>query len=192
MNTVNAPVTQDPAVSPSETGYDSIDWPTLIAIAIVAYVLSNILHEAVGHGGTCLLEGCSVIVISSVHAECSCDSRLVAAGGTLVNLLVGLLGFPFLRLTQSWSWPSRYFVWLLMTVNLLQGAGYFLFSGAANIGDWTAVIEGFTPPWVYRVGLSLLGTVLYVLFIVLALKELARPCSGRPRRSACDAPWFSR
>jgi hypothetical protein len=176
MGTVNPPVTQGPAVTLPEPTRGCIDLPTLIAIAIVAYVVSNVLHEAVGHGGACLLEGCQVIVISSVHAECSCDSRLVAAGGTLVNLVAGVLGFPALRLmeSRSWSWPSRYFVWLLMTVNLLQGAGYFLFSGAGNIGDWAAFIEGFTPTWAYRAGLFVLGTVLYTLFIGLSLKELAR------------------
>jgi hypothetical protein len=169
MSTIDSPDTQDPTVVPSEPTRGSIDWPTLIAIAIIAFVLSDILHEAVGHGGTCLLEGCKVIVISSVHAECSYDSRLVAAGGTLVNLLVGLLGFPVLRLTQSWSWPSRYFVWLLMTVNLLQGAVNYLFSGAGNIGDWADFIAGFAPAWAYRVGLFVLGTVLYSLFVGLAL-----------------------
>jgi hypothetical protein len=187
MSTPSSAATQDPAVTSGEQTRGRIDWPTLIAIAVIAYVVSNVLHEAVGHGGTCLLEGCKVIVISSVHAECSCDSRLVAAGGTLVNLLVGVLGFPVLRLTSSWPWSSRYFVWLLMTVNLLQGAGYFLFSGAGNIGDWADFIAGFTPAWAYRVGLFVLGTVLYLLFIGLAFNELARllgPASAERQRRA--------
>jgi hypothetical protein len=58
-------------------------------------------------------------------------------------------------------------------VNLLQGAGYFLFSGAANIGDWAAFIEELTPTLAYRNGLFVLGAVLYSLFIGLTLKELA-------------------
>src|SRR5271167_4321145 len=142
----------------SEHPDNSIDRPTLVAIAIVSYVLADILHEAVGHGGACLLAGCQPVVLSTVHFECSCDNRLVSAGGTLINLLVGLLGFPAIRLSRSVSSTTSYFLWLLVTVNLLQGAGYFLFSGAGNIGDWAAFFSGFSPAWLWRVGLLLLGS----------------------------------
>jgi hypothetical protein len=47
--------------------------------------------------------------------------------------------------------PGRYFLWLLMTVSLLQGTGYWLFSGIGNLGNWAKVIEGLTPAWPARV-----------------------------------------
>jgi hypothetical protein len=59
-----------------------------------------------------------------------------------------------------------------MTVNLLQGAGYFLFSGVANIGDWAAFFSGFSPTWLWRLGLILLGSVLYLLAVFMTLREL--------------------
>jgi len=63
----------------------SIDSLTVGSIGILAYMLGNVLHEAVGHGGACLLSGAKPLVLSSVHFECSLDNRLVIAGGTLVT-----------------------------------------------------------------------------------------------------------
>lgn len=49
---------------------------TLVAIALLAYVVGDVLHEAVGHGGACLVVGGRPLVLSTVHFEC--DSQ--AAG----------------------------------------------------------------------------------------------------------------
>src|SRR5208337_4685513 len=64
---------------------------TVAAIAIVAAVVTDFIHEGLGHGGMCLATGGRPLAISTVHFECSADSRLVAAGGTLANLLLGAL-----------------------------------------------------------------------------------------------------
>jgi hypothetical protein len=40
-----------------QSGLSLPDPPTVDAIALVAYVASNVLHEAVGHGGACLALG---------------------------------------------------------------------------------------------------------------------------------------
>jgi hypothetical protein len=102
----------------------------------------------------------------------------VAAGGTLANLICGALFWVAARaVTQSASW--RYFFWLLMTLNLLDAGGYFLFSGIGNIGDWAAVVAGWQPAWAWRVGLTVVGAVTYfLLFVPLCLREL-RPLLGR-------------
>ena len=35
----------------------AIDRMTVVAIAIVAYALANLIHEGLGHGGTCIAVG---------------------------------------------------------------------------------------------------------------------------------------
>jgi len=103
---------------------------TIAAIAIVATVIANFIHEGLGHGGMCIATGGQPLVLSTVHFQCSADTRLVAAGGTLVNLAFGGLFWVATRaVKQTASW--RYFFWLLMTFNLFHAGGYFLFSGAA-------------------------------------------------------------
>ncbi|MGA8440253.1 MAG: hypothetical protein WB762_13045 [Candidatus Sulfotelmatobacter sp.] len=154
------------------------DLLTIAAIAIVATVIGNFIHEGLGHGGMCVAAGGRPLVLSTVHFECSVETRLVAAGGTLANLIFGTLSWGALRtVKQSATW--RYLLWLLMTFNLFDAGGYFLFSGIGNIGDWAAVVAGWQPAWAWRVSLAALGIVTYfALFVPLSLREL-RPFLGK-------------
>jgi hypothetical protein len=162
---------------PPERTRSSRDLATIIAISIVAFAIANLLHEGAGHGGACVLTGGHAKVLSSVHFECSQDSRFIAAGGTLVNFMAGLLCWLALRFVKQGPGHLRYFLWLLMTINLLQACGYFLFSGVGNFGDWADVIHGLAPAWLWRTGLTVLGVVSYTLMVWLALLEL-RPFLG--------------
>ena len=154
------------------------DLLTIAAIAIVATVIANFIHEGLGHGGMCVATGGRPLVLSTVHFECSADTRLVEVGGTLANLILGTLSWLAVRVVKQ-SAPWRYFFWLLMTFNLFHVGGYFLFSGIGNIGDWTAVVAGWQPAWAWRVGLAALGIVTYFfLFVPLSLREL-RPFLGK-------------
>jgi hypothetical protein len=151
---------------------------TIAAIAVVATAITDFIHEGLGHGGMCVATGGQPLVLSTVHFECSVETRLVAAGGTLANLIFGALFWVAERVvTQTASW--RYFFWLLMTFNLFDGGGYFLFSGVGKFGDWAVVVAGWQPAWAWRVGLIALGMVTYfLLFVPLSLLEL-RPFLGR-------------
>lgn len=154
------------------------DLLTIAAIAIAATVIADFIHEGLGHGGMCVATGGQPLVLSTVHFECSAETRLVAAGGTFANLIFGtLFWFAARDVNRSASW--RYFFWLLMTFNLFGVGGYFLFSGIGNIGDWAAVVAGWQPAWAWRVGLAALGIVTYFfLFVPLSLREL-RPFLGK-------------
>ena len=171
------------------TGQAPADSLTVASIGILAYMLGNVLHEGSGHGGACLLAGAKPLVLSSVHFECSSDSRLVIAGGTLINLLAGAVFFALGRLTSR-SYPRlKYFFWISMTVNLFTATGYFLFSGIGGIGDWDAFIQGLGPRWVWRIGLTILGAATYLLAARISLLEL-RPLIGsnKERRTGARAP----
>jgi hypothetical protein len=144
---------------------------TIVAIAIVATVCGDVIHEALGHGGACLLSGGHPLALSTVHFECNGEGRLVAAGGTIANLIAAVISWAVSRcVRQSTRW--RYFFWLSMTINLYVAGGYFLFSGIANFGDWAGVIQGLSPAWLWRVGLTVLGAVTYLLFMWIALREM--------------------
>jgi hypothetical protein len=154
------------------------DLLTIAAIAVAATVIADFIHEGLGHGGMCVATGGRPLVLSTVHFDCSADTRLVAAGGTLANLIFGALSWlAACAVKRSSSW--RYFFWLLMTFNLLGVGGYFLFSGIGNIGDWSEVVAGWQPAWAWRVGLAALGIVIYFfVFVPLSLREL-RPFLGK-------------
>lgn len=154
------------------------DLLTIVAIAIAATVIADFIHEGLGHGGMCVATGGRPLVLSTVHFECSADSRLGAAGGPLANLIFGVLFWAAASAVKgSASW--RYFFWLLMTFNLFAVGGYFLFSGIGNIGDWAAVVTGWHPAWAWRAGLTVLGIGTYFfVFVPHSLREL-RPFLGK-------------
>ncbi len=60
-----------------------------------------------------------------------------------------------------------------MTVNLFTGTGYFLFSGIGSIGDWGEFIHGLGPEWFWRIGLTILGAVTYLLAARISLPRTA-------------------
>jgi hypothetical protein len=140
---------------------------TVAAIAVVAYIVSNVAHEGLGHGGACLLAGGRAEMLNAVFFECDLSrlspqgTRWLAAGGTLANLSLAAAAWLGLRGGQRLGAHARYFLWLLLAVNLLQSFGYLMFSGVAGVGDWVTVAEGAGPVWLWRCGLALLGTWLY-------------------------------
>jgi len=146
------------------------DLVTVTAIALVAYAASNALHEALGHGGACMLLGGKPIVLSAVHFQCGDDAmsalarRGVAAAGTIANFVAGAASLVAFKATNPLRKPHlSYFLWLFTTLNLLMGAGYFLFSGIGNIGDWAAVASGTVSPVVWRPAMAVFGGALYFL-----------------------------
>jgi hypothetical protein len=134
---------------------------TICAISIVAGILTNILHEGVGHGFVALLTGAQSGVLTTVAWSSAFDSRLVAAGGTLVNLAAALVFWIALRNAKHASMPTRYFLLITCAYNLFTGTGYFFFSGVTNFGDWAAVISGLRQHWLWRALLVIVGASSY-------------------------------
>ena len=137
------------------------DTLTIIAISIVAGILTNVLHEGVGHGLIALLTGAKSGVLTTVAWSSANDSRLVAAGGTLVNLAAAMVFWLALRSAKHASMRTRYFLLIACAYNLFTGTGYFFFSGVTDFGDWAAVISGLHPHWLWRVLLVVVGACSY-------------------------------
>lgn len=165
-----------PVASRAGSRVASRDLPTLIAIAVVAYALSNFAHEGIGHGGACMLVHCSPHLVSSMQFDgdttsISADARrFIAAGGTIVNLIVAAIAFVFWR--RSRSQAGWFFLWLLTTISLLQATGYLLFSGLGNVGDWAVVVEGWKGSFAWHAALAVVGGATYWLATRWAMKRL--------------------
>lgn len=172
------------------------DIPTICAISVVACMLSTMLHEGLGH---------AAIAIFTLHASgtlCSLawsspqDSRLVEAGGTLINLASGIICWLLLRAMRKAPPTLRFFLLITMSFNLLAGTGYFFYSGVSNFGDWAMVIQGLSPHWLFRAALVAVGIVSYYGVILLIGSELVR-CMGVERsdsrrfRRLLWLPYFS-
>jgi len=162
----------------------ALDRSTLVAVALAVYALVNLAHEGLGHGGACLLAGGQPRVLNAIYFECGDEGlsdagrRLVAAGGTLVNLALGAVGA--LALSRSPRGWGRYALWLFTSLNLFQAAGYWLFSGLGGIGDWAVATRGLAPNAVTRGGLTLMGALGYSAAVLLALRGLSGMLGPQP------------
>jgi hypothetical protein len=132
---------------------------TVASIAIIATTVTVMLHEGVGHGVTSWLRGDIPTELTSNHLSDMIPDKVVAAGGTIVNLIVGTLAYFAHKRAQNSTW--RWALWLFAAFNLMEGTGYFMFSGVFGIGDWQAVIDGIPGYWVVRVLMALVGVVSY-------------------------------
>ncbi|HWE48699.1 MAG TPA: hypothetical protein VG273_02865 [Bryobacteraceae bacterium] len=139
---------------------------TILSMAVVASATATLLHEGVGHGVTAWLRGDVPTELTSNHLSSLTPDRWVEAGGTLVNLFVGSVSLLASRAAGDRA-NLRYFLWILAALNLLPGAGYFLFSGIFGFGDWQAVIDGLPNQALLRILMTSFGAVLYVAAVRL-------------------------
>lgn len=159
---------------------------TLISIAALAGIFGDILHEAFGHGVTAYLSGAQKLTLSTVALQSDNDTRLIAAMGTVVNLIAGAILWLFLRRGSRYKPATRYFLVMAMAGNLMAGTGYFFFSGITNFGDWARVILGLHPYWIWRLGLIVIGAASYYAVTILTATEL------RPFLNPLDRPRLRR
>ena len=134
---------------------------TILSMAVLASAAATLLHEGVGHGVVAWLRGDIPTELTSNHISDLIPDRLVDAGGTIVNLGVGAIALLVSRASGDRA-NRRYFFWILAALNLLPGAGYFLFSGIVGVGDWNEFIAGWPHQVLLRTGMTLFGAALYV------------------------------
>ncbi len=172
------------------------DLPTIVAISVIALMLSTMLHEGLGHGAVALLTGATSGTLSTVAWSSTFDSRLVAAGGTIVNLIAGVVCWLALRAVRNASAETRFFLLIACAFNLFAGTGYFFFSGVTNFGDWQQVIAGMQPYWLWRAMLIVVGVAGYYGAMRIVGASLVRYLGVSPREHArfrrlTWAPYFA-
>lgn len=151
---------------------------TIVALAVLGAGLGSLLHEGLGHGVTAWLRGDVVTELTSNHLNSVREDRLVDAAGTLVNLAAGFL-FLFAARWAGRRADLRYFLWFMAALNLLHGAGYFLFSGVLGLGDWAQVIAGLPHQGALRAAMAATGALGYVVFLRMIAAELRPFCPDR-------------
>ena len=159
------------------------DWLTVVAIAAIAISLNVAFHEGV-HAITCVAVGSHLSEYSALYVSCESSTtlqgKIVDGSAPIYNLLAGLLLWTLVCKSKKLSPETWFFLWLFMLMNLLYGAGYWMFSGIGNIGDMAAVIHGWQPAWLWRVLMTIVGSGMFMFFIWLALREFGKRVGGEP------------
>src|SRR6266850_4353860 len=144
----------------------------IVAVAALAYLLGDVLHE-LGHAAATLLPlGVRAISISTIGLTTSSSSPIVAAAGPLANLVLALaIVSPFVSaLPPAW----RYFGWLFGSVNLFNATAYLIYSAVLGSGDFAVVFPALARPSLWRLGAGLGGLVLYAAAVVVSRAALQR------------------
>ena len=149
----------------------------LAAIGILAYAASMMTHEALGHGGYCLVAGGHNVMLTAWWETCNFPGVAplgIKAAGPSVQFGFGLLAWLLLHRLSSNAIRLRFFFWLYMVFNLLDASGYVAFSGCTNLGDAAELIARLRPTVVWRGSLILLGSMVYFFSMQAATLELKR------------------
>ena len=159
----------------------TIDWLTAISIAAIAISLTVGLHEGV-HALTCVTVGGDLLEYSALYESCDSptqlQAKLVAGSAPVFNLAAGTVLWIIFRRSKRRASETQFFLWLLMVMNWCYGAGYFMFSGIANIGDWAVVASGWEPGWIWRTLMTVTGVLCFFFVVRVALKEFGEIVGG--------------
>jgi hypothetical protein len=151
---------------------------TLACTGVVAACQSSVAHEAIGHGGTCIAVGGRITLLTSVYFRCVGGGAVTDAGGPLGNLALAAMCWMLLRAKPPATPPLWLLLVLLMAFNGFWGAGYLVYSGVLDIGDWAFAARGLFSAgvWQWRPVAVVLGVALYVVTlrgVVLAMRAVA-------------------
>ena len=161
--------TCDMSLQPSSTAHHV--W-TVAAITCVAFTISDMSHEGLGHGVVAYIMGAKHLTLTTTYLNCDIDNKWIIAAGTVVNLIEGVIALALLRL-GGFAAHLRFFLWILATVSLFDGTGYFLFSSVFNFGDWAMVIKGIPHAFAVRMAMGAVGLILYTLSMRVVAGEIA-------------------
>ena len=147
-------------------------WGTAASVGIVACLLADMVHEALGHCTAAWLAGDRILSLSTVGVQSATANRFVAAAGTTANCAVGVVSLLLYSRSKKLT-PSALFLWLFGAFNLFN-SGYLVVSALLNSGDWAGVIAGRSPSWLWRCLLGLTGACLYGFSVRWAAGSMIR------------------
>jgi hypothetical protein len=137
-----------------------------MAIAVLAVCTTDVAHEAVGHGGACLLSGQRITLLNCAFFNCSVFGRYTALSGPLGNLAAGLIAFGALGIISARRPALRLYALLVMAFSLFWEAGYLIHAMIKDSGDSVFAYRELIGPedLTVRAGAVVIGVMAYFLF----------------------------
>jgi hypothetical protein len=137
------------------------DIPTVLAAGILAATLAPIIHETVGHGMGCLVDGGTITVLTSIWFRCQGAAGLTVAAGPVAGAVAGLVCLVVLH-RRSLDGEVRLVITLSAAFNLFWCAGQLIFDTIADGDAWDAMARIEHWPWWWRPVCFLLGAICYI------------------------------
>ncbi len=164
---------------------------TVAAIGALAFIVTDLAHEVIGHGIGLLLAGGREGTLTTTRLIYPAQLpapfwRIFDLAGPIGNLCWTALCLTLQRLIRRPAPRWRLFLWTGAMLGLFWEFGYLMKCGLSGHGDSMALIEGLKPAGIWRALLFLAGLVLYRSAIRLLAAELhfvvhASETEWRPR-----------
>ncbi len=154
-------------------------------------MFADILHEVVGHAGTCLMQGHKIKLLTSVYFRSSPGSIITDIGGPVSNLFSALLIYFILNRAKNLILLSRLLLLNLMSYNLFWFSGTVLQSSYNKTGDWsfamTEINIGMFGNFILVVG----GIAAYIFSIKLIKAQVINFTSYFPEFQLKQSIYYS-
>lgn len=166
------------------------DLPTLTAIGLLAYLVADLSHHLLGHGGACLWDHGRILLLSSIVLKCSKLSPLIDFGGPAANFVVGFVAMASVRFRMQST--LRLLLILVAAFNLFWFAGQMVVSVATGSDDWAWPLSYYHLEQPARVLLMATGVGIYLLVVRTLASVLADfPLSRERMVRVCLSAWFA-
>ena len=136
----------------------------LVSIGTISYIIADIAHEAIGHGGACLIAGGKITLLTSVYFRSETHSFVTDAFGPLTNLAIGLLLWTLLQKANHFKAYTQFLLLHSMIFNLFWFSWLCFYAGLTNKGDFAFDIRGATELLTWRILLMVIGILSYRIF----------------------------
>lgn len=133
---------------------------TLGAFGPLAYFATDAIHEALGHGVACLLQGNRILLLNSAFFRSTPGSFGTDLAGPFANLGAALAIALLLR-REGPPTAERFFLRLLCAFNLFWASGEMVVSALTGRDDWGFAIASLPAPGLWRALLGAAGVLLY-------------------------------
>ena len=169
------------------------DQLSVAAIGLLAMCLVTFAHEAVGHGGVCLLLGGHIHLLTSSVFRCDISSKWVDAGGPAVNLMCGLSALVARKLISLRFAPIRLFLILVTALSFFWECGYLIQAMYKQNGDlyWFAFSLLGRVTIVERFICAALGLGLYAASVRLTSRALLTVALPTTARTIARTAWIA-
>lgn len=166
---------------------------TVASIALLAFVLTDLFQQTFGHALPALLTISPFGMLTATGWSSAYDNRAIDMGGMLVNFAVALLAAAGLLVWRRATARPNLLLALVSAFSLFAGAGYLVFAGLTDFGDWYSLLQGHSSWNSLRILLLAGGGVLWIasLFVVGSLlRRSIGESSGRRAARLVFAVWL--
>ena len=142
---------------------------TLAMTGILSYMIADVIHEVIGHGGTCLIISNKINLLTCAYFKSQPGNVFVDMGGPMANLFFGGLSFFLLKKT---TFPKLLLL-QITAYNLFWFSGTILQSAISKTVDWTFAANEITSGLSEKFLLLAAGLLFYSLFVRMLKAYLA-------------------